>query len=185
MQLIFQWTWLYLQALPAVLCYWWNVFQQTEDTLSTVLRIVCATHVVLTVKKGIILIGGKGVKCLHASSLNLPPSVIKTLTSSWLEGFWGSGFSKHTAKHWRHTQKQPYLWTTSGVSSFLLFVEYTVFINSQYFIHFMLQRPNSASNEHILVQTMLRGRNKMALWGLKCSASPLATKAFQYKRRLF
>lgn len=105
MQLLFNWTWLYREALPVTLCYWWYLFQQTEDT-STVQWIVCATHAALTVKEGMKSIGCRSVKCLHASPLNLAPPAIKTSTCTCLWGFWGSGFPKCSGKCWMHLHHQ-------------------------------------------------------------------------------
>lgn len=106
MQLLFNWTWLYLEALPVALCYWWYFFQQTENTLSTVLWIVCATHAALTVQKGMKSTGCRSVKCLHAASLNLAPPAIKTSTCTFFWGFWGSGFPKRSVKCWMHLRHQ-------------------------------------------------------------------------------
>lgn len=106
MQLLFNWTRLYLEALPVALCYWWYFFQQTEDTSSTVLWIVCATHAALTVKKGMKSIGCKSVKCLHAASLNLAHPAMKTSTCTCLWDFWGSGFPTCSVKCWMHLHHQ-------------------------------------------------------------------------------
>lgn len=119
MQLLFGWTWLYLEALPVTLCYWWYFFQQTEHTSSTVLWTVCATHAALTVKKAMKSIGCKSVKCLHASCLNLAPPAIKTSVCTCLWGVWGSGFPKCSVKcwmHWhqtgKHRSKPIYVWSS-------------------------------------------------------------------------
>lgn len=106
MQLLFDWTWLYLEALPVTLCYWWYFFQQTEDTSSIVLQTVCATHAALTVKKAMKYIGCKSVKCLHASSLNLALPPIKTSTCTCLWGVWGSSFPTYSVKCWMHWHQQ-------------------------------------------------------------------------------
>lgn len=60
-----------------------------------------------------------------------------------------------------------------------------IFINNQNFTHFMSQRPNSASKDHILTQVMLRHHGKMTVFVLKHSASSSAARAVKYKQRSF
>lgn len=88
----------------------------------------------------------------------------------------------------RQTQKQTYICMIFSVFRLPPFGHLwkdMVLINSQHFIDFMSWRPNSASNEHILIQVMSRGHNKMAVFGFKHSASSPAAGAFRYKERWF
>lgn len=97
-------TWLYLEAFPVPLCYWWYILP-TED-MSTVLWRVCATNAAVTVKRGMNSRGCRSVKCLHASSLNLVSADIKASIHTCLWGVWGSGFPQSSVKCWMHLHHQ-------------------------------------------------------------------------------
>lgn len=87
----------------------------------------------------------------------------------------------------KHRSKPIYAWSSvySASPPFGHLWKDMVLINSQHFIHFMSWRPNSVSNEHILIQVMLSGHSKTAVFAFKHSASSPAARALRYKERWF
>lgn len=184
---------MYLEALPVTLCYWWYFFQQTEDTsiysTTNSLRYTCCTHS----QEGNEIYRLQKCECLHASSLNLAPPAIKMSACTCLWGVWGSCFPTYSVKCWMHCHQQ----VNTEANLFMCHLQCiffpwfghlwkdVVFINSQHFTHFTAWKPNSTSTEHVLIQVVLTGHDKMAVFDLKHSVSAAAARALGCKDRWF
>lgn len=145
----------------------------------------CCTHS----KKGMKSRGCKSVKCQHASSLNLASPVTKASIRTCLWRVCGSGFSQPSVKWFtppgKHRRKTIYVWSSEYLSPSLGIYGKTWYLSTIRISLILSQRPSTASNEHILIQVMLRHHGKMTVFVLKHSPSSLAAKAFKYKKRWF